>query len=197
MVTYNQAGYIGCSLSEGASDAYSQGERPLNKWSKQDIIDEVVDLSDGRFTENELKKFTKQVLKDAFLCKSSWHHTSRCANITDFYSVDELKLEEITLDKLNAIAESSAQVETEIKRPTQIKKGKIVYEEWEGSRRYGKFVQHDDYCLLIDNWCYLEDGRKKDRHGVHIKRVQTYPRAPKNTATIFEAIKKNLPKKYQ
>ena len=59
VVSYNQSGYIGCSLSEGARDAYSQGER---------------------------------------------------------------------LDKLNAIAESYAQDETEIKIPTQIKKGKIVYE---------------------------------------------------------------------
>ena len=197
IVSYNQAGYIGCSLSEGASDAYSQGERPLSKWSKQDIIDEVVDLSDGRFIESELKKFTKQVLQDAFLSESSWHHTSRCANITDFYSVDELKLEEITLDSLITIAERSAQAETKIKKPTQIKKGKIVYEEWEGSRRYGKFVQHEGYCLVIDNWCYLEDGKKKDIFGTHVKPVAIYSRAPKGTATIFKKIKQTLPKKYR
>ena len=197
IVSYNQAGYIGCSLSEGASDAYSRGERPLSKWSKQDIINEVVDLSDGRFNKSELKKFTKQVLQDAFLSKSSWHHTSRCANITDFYSINELKLEEIALDELNAIAERSAQAETEIKKPTQIKKGKIAYEEWEGSRRHGKFVQHEGYCLVIGNWCYLEDGKKKDRFGTHVKLVTIYSRAPKGTATIFKTIKQTLPKKFR
>lgn len=43
------AGYNGWSMSNNAVEAYSNGEKPLSKWTKADIFDTIND------TEVELK----------------------------------------------------------------------------------------------------------------------------------------------
>lgn len=35
------AGYSGWSMSNNAVDAYSNGEKPLSKWTKADIFDTI------------------------------------------------------------------------------------------------------------------------------------------------------------
>ncbi len=198
MVTYNQTGYFGSSMSERAREAYSDGERPLSKWSKCDIIDEVVELSDNRFTESDLRKFTKQTLAKAFLVNSSWHHTSIFANETDFYKIDEYDVNEATLQDLQNIQNTLKEKKQKTSRQ-EIKKekAKIDYDQWEGSRNYGKFINYKCYCIIIDGWAYLPDGSKKSLSSSHCKIVDRFSRAPKNTSQIFKQIEENLPKKYQ
>ena len=74
-------GYIGYSMSENAYYAYESGERPLSKWSKSEIVAKLPSQWRG-----ELKKLSVKDLKRIFLEKTSWHHTSKFYNRTDFYS---------------------------------------------------------------------------------------------------------------
>lgn len=59
------SGYSGYSMSNRAVDAYEDGEMPLSKWTKKMIISEVV--GHEHFTEEELKKYPKNVLAEYFL----------------------------------------------------------------------------------------------------------------------------------
>ena len=86
-VKFNQKGYSGQSMSVRAKQAYDSGEMPKSKWTKSAIIDALEDA----FGENaiaDFKKFSKDTLFTN-LCKySSWHHTGKFANATEFYSFD-------------------------------------------------------------------------------------------------------------
>lgn len=85
------SGYSGWSMSVRAAEARSNGEMPKSKWTKAAIIAAVkacceeFDLAYSR----EAEKATKAELFDRFIEYKSWHHTSKFANATDFYGVDE------------------------------------------------------------------------------------------------------------
>ena len=87
------AGYKGYSMSNNAVAAYDDGEKPLSKWTKSEIIDELEILNDD--VSAGLKKMTGAQVKSEFLEKSSWHHTSKMYNRTNFYSIKELDAEEV------------------------------------------------------------------------------------------------------
>ena len=98
-VTYNQKGYIGQSMSRRATQAYEQGEKPKSKWTKTLMVSAIANWlhedSECMPSENETiiseisKDFTKSELFDRFFTWSSWHHTGKYANATDFYQLDE------------------------------------------------------------------------------------------------------------
>lgn len=76
------AGYRGYSMSNNAVSAYDDGEKPLSKWSKSDVISAIADELGVNESDVELKYPYRYYLK-----KTSWHHTSSKYNKTDFYSV--------------------------------------------------------------------------------------------------------------
>lgn len=89
------AGYNGYSMSNNAVTAYSNGEKPLSKWTRsailtaiahmivnEDLPEEIIADIDGMKTA-ELKRF---------LVPSSWHHTSCQYNRTTFYVLDEERI---------------------------------------------------------------------------------------------------------
>lgn len=100
--------YVGNKMSVRACEAYENGEKPLSKWTKSDIVELVLEKRND-FEEKELNKYNKESLK-AFLNYSSWHHTGSYFNNTDFYSLDEdfieLSKEEIVEVLNNRMSES-------------------------------------------------------------------------------------------
>lgn len=64
------SGYSGYSMSNRAVDAYEDGEMPLSKWTKKMIISEVVEHE--HFTEEELKKYPKNVLAEYAVIIGNW-----------------------------------------------------------------------------------------------------------------------------
>lgn len=78
-------GYDGYSMSNNARAAYAEGEHPLSKWSKKEILDAVIEIN----PDIDCSRLTLETLKDRFLTQSSWHHTSMFYNATGFYSIDE------------------------------------------------------------------------------------------------------------
>lgn len=93
-VSYGQSGYVGCSMSRRAQEAYEQGEKPKSKWTKTAMLDAIAGVLwfDDVLTEENMsafKKLKKDELFNQFFEWSSWHHTGKYANVTDFYDVDE------------------------------------------------------------------------------------------------------------
>lgn len=90
-VAYNQAGYVGSSMSVRAVEAYEQGEMPKSKWTKTAIIDAVkgycydFDLA----YDSDIEKKTKAELSKEFLEYKSWHHSSRTAREIEFFGLNE------------------------------------------------------------------------------------------------------------
>jgi hypothetical protein len=88
----SSGGYAGYSMSNRAVKAYENGQKPLSKWKKQDIIDTI------EFSADELEPFQKEIssmseseIKANLLEQSSWHHTGKLYNSTDFYGVKSPK----------------------------------------------------------------------------------------------------------
>lgn len=186
-------GYINQSMSVRAAQAYQHGLKPLSKWTKADIIDNVVES--GVWSENELKKYPKQVLADMFLEYQEWHHTSKMFNQTCFFGINLNAAETHDVEALGQLlAEYKAKATEAHKNEVTIEKGFIRFEEWEGSRRHPHLVEHEAYALIIGSTAYTKDGHK-DLNGSHILSVKKFQRAPRGTANEFKKI--ILPKKYQ
>lgn len=184
-------GYVGWSMSERACAAYAGGERPKSKWRKSDIVEAVLDLDeDGYWEEAGVGKATLHALREHFLTRSSWHHTSKCFNETDFYSIDE-----------EAVEERDAPAPAAIRTPERekghvIEKGCVSYREWEvvGPRGRKGYAEHEELALIVDGrWAYTE-AKRKDLTGTNILAVRRFPRAPRGTAKAFERIARRLPK---
>lgn len=184
------SGYSGYSMSNRAVEAYADGEMPLSKWSKQLIIDEVVEYD--HFTKEDLKKYTKKVLTEYFLERSSWHHTSSYCNETYFYSINEDRAEEGSIEDLEELKEYYKK-ETKKVEKLKVTKSKVKYLEWSGSRSHPKATEVEDYTVIVGNWAYFTGGNKKSLSSNGFKIIETYDRAPRGTANIFKRILKRLP----
>lgn len=92
--TWGNSGYSG-GMSKRAVSAYESGEMPYSKWSKSAIIEAVLEYND-ELTAEDLNRLSASDLRSMFLEKTSWHHTGKYFNETDFYSVDEDKVKNIT-----------------------------------------------------------------------------------------------------
>lgn len=107
MVQYGQEGYCGASMSEGAADAYADGEMPKSRWTKAAILKAVKALCDelDLAYDDSVSRMTKDELWFEFIEWRSWHHTGKFANETDFYGVSERsvrnRFRDLTEDELD------------------------------------------------------------------------------------------------
>ena len=84
------AGYVKNSMSKNALNAYVTGEKPLNKWTKKTILNEIFEMAElKKINISAIEKLKLNELKENFLKFSSWHHTGACFNKTEFYKIDE------------------------------------------------------------------------------------------------------------
>lgn len=188
-------GYINQSMSVRASQAYGRGLKPLSKWSKADIIEGVADY--GAWDAETLRKYPKAVLADFFLAYAEWHHTGKMFNETCFFEVDPDAAGAVDVDGLDRLMAAHREaVRAKNNEKPQVVKARIRFEEWSGSRNYGRFVEHESYALVVDGWAWTEDGRKK-LDSAHMLRVERLGRAPRGTAETFARIRGLMPKKYQ
>lgn len=183
--------YVGQRMSERAVMAYEDGEKPLSKWTKSDIVELVLEKRND-FEEKELNKYNKESLK-AFLTCSSWHHTGSYFNNTDFYSLDEdfieLSKDEIVEVLNNRMSESKKAKEA--KKEEKLQKCFITYVEWEGTRKHPKAVDREAYGIIKGNWVHTEYG-KKSLNGKYVHVVKEFDKAPRGTAQIFKNIEEGL-----
>ena len=185
------AGYHGYSMSNNAVEAYENGEKPLSKWTKSAILTELAELDAPVEVQNIAKTLSLDVLKDLFLYKSSWHHTSKMYNRTDFYSVNpDVPISEINNKLSNGTPATTSQ------EPTY-SMAKVEWGEWEGSKRRPKLVTHSGYALIKDPWAYVfDDGqgvvKKKKTSGSHFDVIEYYSKVPAGAEQTFNTIKQAL-----
>lgn len=149
------SGYYGYSMSNNAVAAYERGEKPLSKWHKCEILEELKsqDLPDD--VMGILHSLSLSVLKSHVLVKTSWHHTSSRYNRTDFYSVKDLSC--ISLDEIKKWNNKRKENETKTTY-----KARAEWIEWEGNyRRYKKPVRYAGVGEISGKWFFPDDGGKK------------------------------------
>ena len=186
-------GYIGHSMSERAAEAYAEGAAPLSKWTRARLLDGICTYPGSEWTPRELKRATVADLRTFFLDRSSWHHTSKFYSRTDFYSIDDEVIAAHDVAALNDLAEASrAERASAACHESKVSKGRIVYDQWEGSRNYGRFRRHDEPCLIAGNWAYTEGGKKR-LDGEHVVDYEVFERAPRGCAEVYKRIFKSLP----
>lgn len=177
------AGYNGYSMSNNAVLAYDNGEKPYSKWTKADIMEVIAEYMTEEFY-NSAKRLTVSELRSLFLRWSSWHHTSSMYNRTDFYICYP---DAVFLEDIDAVI---AQRKPKADKPKAVK-ALVRYGEWEGTRKHPKLVEREAYAIIIGNWAYLAEGKKRT-DGKHFRIITTYPKAPKGTADTFKEIERRL-----
>lgn len=168
------AGYHNYSMSNNAIMAYDNGEMPLSKWKKSDIL-EAIDqaVRESYITLNcsyeILSKTPVNVLKKLCLRRSSWHHTSNHYNKTDFYSIDTDSVERLTDEKINnEIAEYKAETQIE----SSEEKWKCRFLEWGGTRKHPKATEVIEVGVIKGDWFYRADGTKKKITSNGFKKIE-------------------------
>ena len=177
------AGYLAdYSMSVNASLAYDSGEKPYSKWNKQSILEMVDELYPEKY--DLLKNVKLEILKEKLLYKSSWHHTSKFYNCTDFYSVDEDILEELTSETVEEWKRDYAE-----KKPSKIvrKNGDIYFWEWEKISRK-KFTKryYSHYDVFIE-----EHGKMYYVYDKNNKLIVRKKSNPGKVAVVYNESKNN------
>ena len=98
-------GYKGQSMSVNAVWAYDRGEKPISKWTKSAILDEIENIFD-EFPEKKIemiKKMTLTELRENFLNYTAYHHTGKFYNSTNFYQLNADRVENITVEEIREI----------------------------------------------------------------------------------------------
>lgn len=127
------AGYKGHSMSNNAVAAYYSGEKPISKWTKQTILEEIEDNCDIEdSTLLLIKKLTLKELQSNFLSYASWHHTGKFYNQTTFYALDYEYVNNITRDNIDIIINNRKKREK--RSPEEIAADKAVKAERQAQR---------------------------------------------------------------
>lgn len=155
------AGYNGWSMSNNAVEAYSNGEKPLSKWTKADIFDTIEEQKIKlKCSIDKLRKLPVKILKDICLTYSSWHHTSNHYNKTDFYSLDADRIENLTDDKIEELLSDYKADKKAESKPLE-EKWECAFLEWSGSRKHPVATEVIEEGTIKGDWFYRKDGSKK------------------------------------
>lgn len=165
-------GYNGYRMSNRAVTAYEDGEKPLSKWLKKDIIycieeyikDNEIDVV---FDRKLLNKIPVKILKNVFLCVTSWHHTSSFCNETSFYSIDVDKVAKISNEYLIQLASRP-------KETSRIQEERWIcsFLEWSGTRKHPKATEITEEGIIKGNWFIRANGTKKSITANGFKRIK-------------------------
>lgn len=155
------AGYNGWSMSNNAVEAYSNGEKPLSKWTKTNIFETIENQEIKlKCSMEKLRKLPAKALKEVCLTYSSWHHTSNHYNKTEFYSLDINTIENLTDEKIDRLFADYKEEKKMEEKPSE-EKWRCSFLEWSGSRKHPVATEVIEEGIIKDNWFYRKDGSKK------------------------------------
>ena len=147
-------------MSNNAVEAYENGERPLSRWRKSDILEAIsVSEIELKCSISKLQKLPVKVLKEVCLTRSSWHHTSNYYNQTDFYALDEEYIGNLTDEKIEKLLKE-CKLEEKRREPAE-ERWKCAFLEWSGSRKHPKATELVEEGIIRGQWFYRQDGSKK------------------------------------
>ena len=133
------AGYHNFSMSNNAVAAYNNAEMPLSKWTKAEILTHCGEKAEM------LRNLTVAELRRELLENRGWHHTSSQYNRTDFFGIDELRLEEISAEEVAAIIAARKPRVHQQSPAVKLITAEISYTVWEGQfRNYQRPVDYTE-----------------------------------------------------
>lgn len=186
------------SMSVNAAIAYENGERPISKWRKDDILN---GLGRELVAALNLDRYPAAFLKEMFLEPVAWHHTSRHYNVTDFYAIREtgsISEEQSLLASAYPawMEEQSRKKAAKAVREEPVK-ALVRYLEWLPYTGRGKKrpVTHEEYAILLPPFAYLASGHRKRLDGSHFEVVQRFETVPSGAGDVFTFIESRLPRK--
>lgn len=154
------SGYNGWSMSNNAGQAYEDGEKPLSKWTKAEILDTIKKQEiELRCSVENLRRIPVKVLKEVCLKYSSWHHTSNHYNRTNFYSLDVDAIENLTDEKIEELI-ADYNVGKKKDKPLE-EQWKCAFLEWSGSRKHPKSTEVIEVGTVKGEYFYRADGSRK------------------------------------
>ena len=164
------AGYHNYSMSNNALCAYDNGEKPMSKWTKAAIIEALEEQESPALFIAEVKKHPVAALKAVLLYQSSWHHTSKEYNRTNFYSVEEID-EDNASEYLERIHNVAIEAKSSVKAKAEEKTERVLasYVVWEGTRRHPKAREVEAEGTVLGNWFTADDGTRKKVDGNYFK----------------------------
>jgi hypothetical protein len=125
------SGYSGYSMSNRASEAYNQGEKPLSRWTKEELLDLC------EYKAHALSRLTVSELRRELLVSAGWHHTSSRCNVTDFYAFDEEALEAMTDERIaSIIADRKPKAPRQPKAEVKQLRARVSFQVWSGTRKH-------------------------------------------------------------
>lgn len=155
------AGYNGWSMSNNAVAAYADGEKPLSKWRKSDVLDAISSSEiELKCSMEKLRKVPAKVLKEVCLQYSSWHHTSNYYNETDFYSLNEDAIENLTDEKIDRLLAEYKTNKNADPEPTE-ETWKCAFLVWGGTRKHPTATEIVEEGIIKGDWFYRKNGSKK------------------------------------
>lgn len=142
-------GYHGYSMSKRASAAYINGEKPLSRWTKKAIIDAINEWEEknNRLMTVNVNAMTKDDLIERYIRYSSWHHTSKMINVTEFYQLSDTLLtvdsREMTAEEIKSrddmiSSQINAEEEAEKRIREDLEASKKAAEAFEKANGYSK-----------------------------------------------------------
>ena len=191
-------GYIGQRMSERAEEAYEMGEKPFSKWTKSEIIERLQKLIDsGELESSEedmkrIKRLTARVVKIAFLKKSSWHHTGKYYNETDFYDIvdDFSKINLDDLEQMDRCARSEAKEEKEAKKAERWAIITYYWTENRGSKKWARIYdcQQKFLAKICGKAAIIAKGWQKNKKVYNYSIVHEFEGKPRKNAKEFKLL---------
>lgn len=191
-------GYIGKSMSERAAAAYDMGEKPFSKWTKGDIIERLqrlIDSGDLESSDEDMKRIkwlTAKTVKYAFLKKTSWHHTGKYYNETDFYDIVD-DFSKINLDDLEQIDRWNRSKMAEAKIEKCSEKYAIITYHWtenRGSKKWARIYdcQQNFLAKICGKAAIITKGWQKDKKVYNYSIVHEFKGKPRKNAKEFRLL---------
>lgn len=153
------AGYCKFSMSQNAVAAYKDGEMPISKWTKAELLSRCGEKA--KF----LSRLTVAELRKLLLTYRGWHHTSSRYNRTQFYGVDKNALETVTEADVDKIVSARAPKQSKPEEKPVLITAKITYVVWEGQykkhRRPVEYTETVTYKSTDKLICTQHGGNKR------------------------------------
>ena len=145
--------YIGRKMSYRAHQAYENGEKPLSKRKKDEILDLLSQESELDFSD-----MTLETLKEFFLIKSGRHHTGKFYNKTAFYrfEFDPKSWDQEQIDYCVALKQGVKKQKKENNYIT----ARIRYHFWTGTRKHPIYNSEEEIVKFRSF-----DGKVKTKNG--------------------------------
>lgn len=179
-------GYDGQKMSRNAERAYDNGEKPLSKWSKDDIIYEIR-KSYGKEAGEKAKGLTAEELRGFFLTDAGWHHTGKYFNQTAFYAFND----GLSKDRVMALHHEAKPKAP--KKKVEDKWAVVEYDTWEGKfRHHMKKVPHKDVAHWTETngkpslLTLSHDWAKKRLDSVYV--AKELPKKPRKNAKVWKGL---------